>query len=85
MPITWKTKFLNSTFLVFQSGAGEVDVFFVFGMDFSEGVRLIKDMMSPKVLVVASEDATALCMKNRVSFTQLIRPFGRTPKKSKLF
>jgi hypothetical protein len=49
-------------------------------MDFAS---FVKGMISPKVLVVASPDATALCMKNNgLTFTQLLRPFGRIPNKS---
>ena len=48
--------------------------------------RLVRDCLAtPKVLVVASADADALCRKNGLSLTQLMRPFGRIPRKGQCF
>ncbi len=47
-------------------------------------VRLVRDCLAtPKVLVVAAADATALCQKNGLTLTQLLRPFGRVPRKGR--
>ena len=52
------------------------------GAQAEANVRLVRDSLgTPRVLVVASADATALCQKNGLSFTQLMRPFGRVPRK----
>jgi hypothetical protein len=52
------------------------------GAQAEASIRLVRESLgTPKVLVVASADATALCQKNGLTFTQLMRPFGRVPRK----
>ena len=40
--------------------------------------EFVKSVFGPPVLVIATEDAEAICQKNEVSLVELLRPFSQT-------
>ena len=52
-------------------------------MNFSEYERLIHNAFVPKILIVTTDGAESVCLKNGGKFTDLIRPYCSFPEETK--
>jgi hypothetical protein len=48
-------------------------------MDFERSKNLVRSFFGPAILVISSQDANEVCLKNGVTFCELLQPFAQAP------